>query len=108
MSDLRPVHYAEVADSLRGKCNDVHQALGFCQPTALTATELATRMDWEITSVRPRLTQLKAAGLVEATGERRNHEHVFRFVSLAEAQRRAREREAAAAPQTAYQLPLSV
>lgn len=88
MNDLRPVHFSEIADTLSGKRVDVHQALG-SQLRPCTPKELAGKMGWDVTSVRPRLTELRQAGLVETTGDRRNGEHVFRFVSLAEAQRRA-------------------
>lgn len=85
MTDLRPVHYSEIAGSLKGKAEEVHSMLtrfGQCTPK-----ELAKAYGWEVTSVRPRLTELRNAGLVETTGNRRAGEHIFRAVSLAEAQR---------------------
>lgn len=105
-TDLRSVHYETIAETLRGKCALVHAALSNLPPQ--TPTELAEWMKWQVTSVRPRLTQLRAAGLVELTGLRRNHEHVVRAVSRQEAERRAREAEAARLSQAAEQLPLLV
>lgn len=90
-TDLRAVHYQTVAETLRGKCALVHAALSNLPPQ--TATGLAEWMKWDKCSVRPRLTQLKAAGLVEATGERKDGEHVFRAVSRQEAAYRIRATE---------------
>jgi transcription initiation factor IIE alpha subunit len=87
-TDLRKPQWLEIRDTLAGKCQRVHDALG--AHNRFTAKELSVAMGWEVTSVRPRITQLKDAGLVEETGERRNGEHVFRYVSLATAEQRAR------------------
>lgn len=87
MSDLRTIHFNAIKATLAGKCQRVHDALGARPPC--TAKELADAMQWEVTSVRPRLTQLKDVGLVETTGERRNSENVFRYVSRATAELRA-------------------
>ncbi len=103
-TDLRSVHFESIASTLHGKCALVHAALSNLPPQ--TPTELAEWMRWDKCSVRPRLTTLKAAGLVEATGERRNGQHIFRAVSRQEAERRAREAESARLSQSAQQLSL--
>lgn len=40
-------------------------------PEGKTADEVAELLRWEVTSVRPRVTQLAAAKLIEETGEKR-------------------------------------
>jgi predicted transcriptional regulator len=74
-TDLRYPHYQEVLPTLSGKRLEVYTAMlafGPCTPK-----ELAQRMGWDKTSVRPRLTELKDMGKVEATGDRRDGEHEF-------------------------------
>jgi hypothetical protein len=43
-------------------------------PTGMTADELAIRLGESILTVRPRVSELHAAGLVEPTAERRNND----------------------------------
>lgn len=88
MSDLRSIHWRAIRDHLQGRRQVVHDRLGLVREA--TGTELANLMGWPVTSIRPRLVELRDAGLCEATGERRNHEHVWRFVPLALAEQRAR------------------
>lgn len=77
-TDLRHAHFAEVAHKLEGNRLEVHQALlSVCQATG---SELAARIGWPVTSVRPRICELREMGLVETTGDRRNGEHVMRVV----------------------------
>ena len=104
MTDLRPIHYRDIRDRLQGRRQVVHDRLGIVREA--TGTELARMMGWPVTSIRPRLVELRDAGLCEATGERRDHEHVWRFVPLAVAEARAREVEQRA--MTAQQMPLFV
>ncbi len=76
--DLRPDHYAEVLPKLAGNRLKVLEALQAYGPA--TAIEIAKTLWWDKTSVRPRLCELRDMGLVTATGERRNKEHVFMVV----------------------------
>lgn len=55
----------EDAATLRGR------ALDLLKGEALTADEVAARLNRSILSVRPRISELRAKGLVENTGERR-------------------------------------
>lgn len=88
-NDLRLPNYLEILDSLPEKAEQIHKAME--QHGPCTALELSAKINWLVTSVRPRICDLKNKyGLIETTGERRNGEHVFRFVSIEEAQRRAR------------------
>lgn len=56
---------AEDAATLRGKALDVLKA------SSLTADEVASRLDRNILSIRPRLSELRTKGLIRDTGERR-------------------------------------
>lgn len=76
MKDLRPIYYHEARERLVGNRLAVYDDLLTAGP--MTARELAARMRWEVTSVRPRLTELRDDLAVIETGERRNGEHVFR------------------------------
>lgn len=97
MSDLRKPHWREIRETLSGKREQIHIWMSIHGPC--TAIELAAKINWDKTSVRPRLCELLKAGLVEETGERRNGEHVFSHVPLALAEQRRRE-----ADQPAFQL----
>ena len=44
-----------------------------------TGTELAADLNESILSVRPRLSELKARGLIEESGLRRERQHVWRI-----------------------------
>ena len=88
MSDLRRIHFAEIRDFLQGRRQIVHDRLAIHSPC--TAIELANATGWDKTSIRPRLTELQQAGLAEPNGERRNGEHVWRWVALPTAEARAR------------------
>ena len=55
----------EDAATLRGR------ALDLLQREALTADEVALRLGRSILSIRPRISELRAKGLVENTGARR-------------------------------------
>lgn len=104
MSDLRRTHYAEIRDRLQGRRQIVHDRLRIHSPC--TGSELARAMGWPVTSLRPRLCELQHLGLANATGNRRNGEHVFAYVSLARAEEMARM--AAERPVTANQLAFSI
>lgn len=56
------------AETLRAHCLTILQTYG-----PLTADEIACRMQQSILAVRPRVTELKADGLVEDTGLRRRN-----------------------------------
>ncbi len=83
MKDLRTAHWQEIRDTVTGKREQVYLAL--CTHGPCTARELADAMRWDKTSVRPRLTELCDAYHAQATGERRNGEHVFAALSQSEA-----------------------
>ena len=85
MNDLRYVHFSEIRNFLNPMRRRVHEKLGLLQRA--TAKEIAEYMGADKCSVRPRLTELYQLGLAEETGVRRNNEHEFRYVSLADAER---------------------
>jgi transcription initiation factor IIE alpha subunit len=103
MSDLRHIHWRSIRDTLCGKRMTVHSRLALMREA--TGTELANLMQWPVTSIRPRLVELRDAGLIEPTGERRNGEHVWRWVALGTAEARARAEQERA--QQGAQLTLS-
>lgn len=81
--DLRRPHFAEIAPRLDGNRLAVYNALR--QAGEATGSELARLMGWPVTSVRPRLTNLRDMEMAEPTGERRDNgtgskEHVFRVM----------------------------
>lgn len=62
----------EAADAIADRAPTLRdQALAILREEALTADEVAARMDCRIWSIRPRITELKLLGLVADTGERR-------------------------------------
>lgn len=75
--DLRPVAWHELSEGLEGHRLDVYNALA---TRSATCSELAARIGWPVTSVRPRITELRKMGLVDVTGERRDHQHEFAVV----------------------------
>jgi hypothetical protein len=95
-TDLRSTHWREIRHTLQGKRRIVHEKFGIVGPH--TPRELAEYMAWDKCSIRPRCTELLQAGLIEETGERRNGEHVFRFVPLALAESRRRAADEARNP----------
>ena len=78
-ADLRTTHCAKVAPTLTKKRLQVYEALKAAGE--VTAKELAARMDWDINSVRPRVSELCKKGLAEPTGARRDDQYVFRAKS---------------------------
>lgn len=84
MKDLRPIYYHEARARLVGNRLAVYDVLHAAGPC--TGAELATRMGWPVTSVRPRLTELREMHAVIETGIRRNGEHEFRAMTAAEMQ----------------------
>lgn len=82
MKDLRPIYYHEARERLIGNRLAVYDAL--LTSGACTGTELAARMGWQVTSVRPRLCELRDMRFAETTGVRRDGEHEFRALSHAE------------------------
>jgi hypothetical protein len=83
MTDLRPIYYREARERLHGNRLAIYDLLLGHGPS--TAKELATACGWEVTSVRPRLTELRQICHVVETGDRRHGEHVFRALPAAEA-----------------------
>lgn len=83
MTDLRPIYYREARERLVGNRLAVLQSLRI---GPATGTELAARMGWAVTSVRPRLCELRAISACAETGTRRNGEHEFRALTDAEMQ----------------------
>lgn len=75
MKDLRSTYYHEAHERLDGNRLTVFDALSRFGPC--TGTELAGHMLWPVTSVRPRLTELRKAELADTTGKRRHGEHEF-------------------------------
>ena len=61
------------AENLRQQCLKALQCGG------MTGKELAAELGVEVTSCRPRLSELKARGLIEESGLRRNGQHVYRI-----------------------------
>lgn len=77
--DLRFVHFEEIQARLDGNRHRVWDTLLVFGPA--TGSELAEAMNWSVLSVRPRLTELREMRFVEATGDRRDGEHVFRALT---------------------------
>ena len=92
MTDLRSIHFHEIAATLDGKRLLVHEALRDLGEA--NGSELANRLEWTVLSVRPRLSECYKAGLAEKTDHRRNGEHVFAYVSAEECLRRKEVAEA--------------
>ena len=90
MTDLRPVYFNEARARLVGNRLAVYMALLDAGPS--TPKELAARMGWDVTSVRPRLTEMRQIHAVNTTSIRRNGEHEFRALTASEMQA-ATERE---------------
>lgn len=80
--DLRSIHYEEVLPTLAGNRLKVFSAL--IEHGPCTAIELAEKMGWDKTSVRPRIVELRKMGRAEETGDRRNKEHVFKAIRAEE------------------------
>jgi hypothetical protein len=81
MKDLRPIYFNEARERLIGKRLDVYNALRY---GPATGTGLSMRMGWPVTSIRPRLCELRELRWVETTGVRRDGEHEFRALDAAE------------------------
>lgn len=91
MTDLRIANWEEIADKLDGARAEMHALLAKHSPC--TCTELAAITGKKINSVRPRVCELHKWGFAEPTGERKRTEsggteHVMRYVSVEEAERR--------------------
>ena len=84
--DLRAVHWETIRGHLTGNRDRVHHTLGLMPLRSATAVELANALGWAITATAPRLTEIYHLGLAERTGERRDDRHVFRYISLQEAE----------------------
>ena len=82
MTDLRPIYFAEARARLVGNRLRVYMALMEAGPS--TPKELAARMGWDVTSVRPRFDDLRKMHAAELTGVRRNGEHEVRALTQTE------------------------
>lgn len=100
MKDLRPIYYHEAKDRLIGNRLNVYDALRNYGPP--TGTELAKCMGWQVTSVRPRLCELREMRFAETTGVRRDGEHEFRALSHMEAQAIIQAEQQAAVMDTVF------
>lgn len=107
MNDLRSPHFAEIMATITGNRLAVWDQLHAAGRAGATGSELAECMGWTVLSVRPRLCELRKAGLAEETGERRNGEHVFRFVGRQHAEDRFNAAKQADAIR-AYQPPAEI
>lgn len=83
MPDLRTIGFNEVRDRITGNRLEVYGALLDNGPK--TGSEIAAFLKWDVTSVRPRLTELVECFHAETTGRRRNHEHEFRALTPSQA-----------------------
>lgn len=82
--DLRAAHFAEVQERMDGNRRKVFEAIQ--EVTDATGSEIAERIGWPVTSVRPRLVELRDREQIEPTGERRMNksgsgEYVYRAIS---------------------------
>jgi len=84
VNDLRTIGWSEVKERVTGNRARVHEALLKHGPK--TCTELAALIGWDKCSIRPRMTELRQAFHVEPTGVRRDQEHEFRALTVAEAE----------------------
>lgn len=84
MTDLRPIYFNEARARLVGNRLAVYDALMAHGPA--TGSELSKAMGWQVTSCRPRLTELRAIHAAIETGIRRNGEHEFRALTAAQMQ----------------------
>ena len=104
-NDLRAIGFSEVRGRITGNRLEVYSRLLAHGPA--TGSELAAVMGWEVTSVRPRLTELCDLHHATATGKRRMCEHEFAALSTtaAEAMHEAATRRAAPAPEPTPEPP---
>lgn len=100
MKDLRPIYYHEAKDRLIGNRLAVYDALLQLGPA--TGTVLSDFLGWPVTSVRPRITELRELRFVETTGKRIDGEHEFRALSHAEAQAIIQAEQQAAVMDTVF------
>lgn len=73
--DLRLEHYNEVLPSLNERRAQVLRAFTAYGPA--TCEEIAGYLHWQVTSVRPRATELYQMKKLIRTGERRDKQYVF-------------------------------
>lgn len=95
--DYRNATFADLRNRLHGDRLSVLEALQLHGPT--TTRALSEAMQWDILSVRPRITELVQLGLAElvidASGKRGN-EGVYRALTTQEAEALFAERQKAA------------
>lgn len=83
-NDLRAIGFSEVRGRITGNRLEVYSRLLAHGPA--TGSELAAVMGWEVTSVRPRLTELCDLHHATATGKRRMCEREFSALSTPQAE----------------------
>lgn len=105
--DYRNTTFAEIKGRLHGDRLTVLEALQLHGPT--TTRNLAHTMEWDILSVRPRVSELVKLGLVEIVPDAEGHiarEGVYRALSTPEAEALFDLRQQAAHdPQSTFDLP---
>lgn len=105
--DYRNTTFAEIKGRLHGDRLTVLEALQLHGPT--TTRSLANTMEWEIYSVRPRVTELVQLGLAEIVPDgqgRPAREGVYRALSTPEAEALFYFRQQAVQdPQSTFDLP---
>ena len=68
---------AAVAIEASGRAENLRARALFVLRRPMTPKEVADALSEEITSIRPRLTELMEQGLIERTGDRRDKQHVM-------------------------------
>ncbi len=92
-TDIRDLNWAELRDRLSGLRATVYSSLQLFGPC--TTRELAARMEVDLLSVRPRVTELEQLGFAECV-RRDGHEGVYRALNYTEAHQRHADRQAIA------------
>lgn len=94
-NDIKRDQLAALDSALRGLRQKVHIALlaqGKC-----TTKDLAEGMGYSLLTVRPRVTELLQAGLVDLVGRDDHGDGIYQAVSLEDARKRVEERARLAA-----------
>lgn len=103
--DYRNITFADIKGRLHGDRLTVLEALQLHGPT--TTRSLAQTMEWDILSVRPRVTELVQLGLAEIVpGSHPSREGMYRALSTPEAEALFHFRQKAVQdPQSTFDLP---
>lgn len=84
MNDLRPIYFHEARERLVGNRLAVYEHLLRHGPK--TGTGISMGLGWPVTSIRPRLCELRMMRAAVTTGRRIGGEHEFRACSHEEMQ----------------------